>query len=102
MAPEPLRQSNISAAELMQAAESVARNGRRRTVRLHGETLAIIPQKSGNRPRTRKRRENGFLAAYGSVPPLARSLTDSEMTEIAAEEAAQEAARGGLVPYAEH
>lgn len=40
--------------------------------------------------------QNAFLAAYRSIPALAAPVTDSEMTEIAAEEAAQEAAREGL------
>lgn len=39
---------------------------------------------------------NAFLAAYRSIPPLATPLSDREMTEIAAEEAAQAAAREGL------
>jgi antitoxin PrlF len=34
--------------------------------------------------------------SFGAVPPLERPLTVEEMTEIAAEEHAQEAARAGL------
>jgi AbrB family looped-hinge helix DNA binding protein len=35
-------------------------------------------------------------ASYGAVPPLSSPLSVEEMTEIAAEEHAQEAAREGL------
>jgi hypothetical protein len=95
-----------SPADLYKAAEFVARSGRRKTVRLHGKILAIVPQESAEtvkaRARRGQRRENGFLAAYGTVPPLEKPLTDNEMTEIAAEEAAQEAARAGLPPHADH
>jgi len=94
--------STTSPADLYRTAESVARSGRRQAVKLHGQTLAIVriePGKSSSRRRSR--RVNGFVAAYGSVPPLATPLTDNEMTEIAAEEAAQEAARAGLSPHAD-
>ncbi len=40
--------------------------------------------------------ENAFLAAGGSLPALSPPRTLNEMTEIAAEEAAQAAAREGL------
>lgn len=33
--------------------------------------------------------------SFGAIPPLGRRLSDNEMTEIAAEEHAQEAAREG-------
>lgn len=39
------------------------------------------------------RRPNGFLSAYGSVPPPNQPLSDDEMSEIAAEDAAEEAQR---------
>jgi AbrB family looped-hinge helix DNA binding protein len=40
--------------------------------------------------------DRSFLALYRSIPALSRPLTDNEMTEIAAEEHAQKAARDGL------
>ena len=88
-----------SPADLFQVAEAVARSGRRRNVRLCGKTLTIAIQPSGTGT-PRRSRANGFLAAYGSVRPLARPLSDTEMTEIAADEAAQEAARAGLPHHA--
>ena len=33
--------------------------------------------------------------SFGAIPPLGRPMSDSEMTELAAEEHAQEAAREG-------
>lgn len=39
---------------------------------------------------------SGFLAAYRSIPALATPLTDREMTEIAAEEAAERAVKCDL------
>jgi predicted amidohydrolase YtcJ len=98
------QQQTISAVDLYKAAEAVARSGRRQVVRLNGTALAITPQEP--RPKSRAasrrghRRENGFLAAYGSVPPLTPPRTLTEQTEIAAEEAAQEVARAGLPPHA--
>src|SRR5437016_5672265 len=94
--------TNPSPADLYRTAESVARSGRRQAVKLHGEILAIARLEPGKSPsRRRGQGENGFVAAYGSVPPLAKPLTDNEITEIAAEEAAQEAARAGLPPHAD-
>jgi hypothetical protein len=99
-----IQRTTVSPAELFEAAESAVRSGRRQTAQLHGNMVAIIPQKSpaGARMTSRQKthRENGFLAAYGSVPPLSPPRTDTEMTEIAAEEAAQKAARGGQPPHA--
>lgn len=88
-------------ADLLQAAEAALRSGRRQLVTLHGKTLAIVPQETGGSAAHRGRRqENTFLAAYGSVAPLAKSLTDNEVTEVAAEEAAQDAASYGLASHA--
>ena len=94
--------ATISPAELFKTAEAVARSGRRQSVRLRDKTLTISLEQSARTTvsTARRRRQNGFLAAYGSVPPLNPPRTVSEMTEIAAEEAAQEAARAGLPPYA--
>ena len=39
---------------------------------------------------------SALLEGYRSVPALPRRLTDREMTDIATEDAAQEAAREGL------
>jgi len=90
-------QPTISPAALFQAAEAVVQSGRQRTVQLHGKTLAIVlretPRVGGSR--SRKPRENAFLAAYRSIPSLPHPLTDNQMTELAAEEAAEAAARAG-------
>ncbi len=90
-------QLTISPAELFRAAEAVVQSGQKHTVQLHGKTLAIIPQGTPpalvRRSRSRKPRENAFLAAYRSIPALAEPLTDNQMTEVAAEEAAETAAR---------
>ena len=88
-----------SPGELLRTAEAVARSGRRRTVRLGGTTLTIGVHVAGSTS-SRSSRANGFLAAYGSVPPLTRLLTDTEIAEIAADEAAQEAALAGLPDHA--
>jgi len=40
--------------------------------------------------------DRSFLALYRSIPPLKHPLTDNEMTEIAAEEHTQKAARDGF------
>jgi hypothetical protein len=101
--PQEAQYQPAATADLYRAAEAVARSGRKQEVKLHGTVLTIArrePLKSASR--RRRRRENGFLAAYGSVPPLNPALTDTEMTEIAGEEAAQEAARAGLPPHADH
>lgn len=44
---------------------------------------------------TIRRARSAVEESFGAVPPLARPLSVEEMTEIAAEEHAQEAARGG-------
>jgi antitoxin PrlF len=43
-----------------------------------------------------RRTYSSIMELYGSVPALERNLTDEEITQIAAEEAAQAAAREGL------
>jgi hypothetical protein len=93
-------QPTISPAELFKAAEAVAQSGRRRTVQLHGKRLAIVadtPTKAMP-PRSRANRGDAFLAASGTLPPLTPPRDINEMTEIAAAEAAQAAARAGLTP----
>ena len=93
-------QPTISPAELYKAAAAVAQNGRRRTVHLHGKRLAIVADApiAAPHPRRRAQREDPFLAASGTLPPLRPPREINAMTEIAAEEAAQEAARAGLTP----
>jgi hypothetical protein len=53
MTHEAIPQPNVSPAELMQAAEAVAQNGRRRVVHVRGKAVALVPQAS--RPRSRAR-----------------------------------------------
>ncbi len=78
--------------DLFRVAEEVVRSGRRREVTFNGTTLTIGRRAGGKVDAPRRRRENGLLAAYGSVRPLNPSLSDRKMDEIAAEEAAEEAA----------
>lgn len=54
-------------------------------------TIGRLPT---DKPARHHRRENGFLAAYGSVWPLDPPLSDREMAEVAADEAAQEGIEG--------
>jgi|SRR5579859_2011428 len=91
MAQEAPHQS--SQQDLFRAAEQVVRSGRTQAVQFQGATLSIGKLESSKPAPRRSRRENGFLAAYGSVPPLNPPLSDREMSEIATEEAAEEAAR---------
>lgn len=90
----------ISPAELFETVEAVAHSGRRRRVWLNDRTIAISVEppcrKATGAALRGRRRQNGFLAAYGSVQPLDPPRTLSEITEIAAEEAA----RAGVSPYA--
>ena len=46
--------------------------------------------------RVRPAGDDSFLASYQSVPALSRRLSDDEVTQIAAEEHAQQAAKDGL------
>jgi len=50
------------------------------TIEIHNDSITVRPAKKGS-----------FLDSYRSIPALKRPLTDNEMTEIAAEEAALEA-----------
>jgi hypothetical protein len=64
-----------------------------------GEVVFVTPANPVRRParvRDERRREESFLASYQAVPALGRRMTVEEMTEIAAEEHAQEAAGKGL------
>ena len=54
------------------------------TIQVDEQTVTIAPARSA------------LEESYGSVPPLNRPLSDTEMTAIAAEEHAQEVAREGL------
>jgi len=51
MSHEASVQPNVSPAELMQAAEAVAQNGRRRVVRVRGKAVALVPQTDRSRSR---------------------------------------------------
>lgn len=67
---------------------------------MDGEDVTIIvepntPKRSSGKARP-KSPADSFLASYQAIPPLGRRLSVEEMTEIAAEEHAQEAARKGL------
>ncbi len=46
MTREAQQPHTISPAELMQAAEAVARHGRKRLVRIQGKPLAIVPERA--------------------------------------------------------
>lgn len=102
MSQEAVRQTT-SPADLFEAAQAVARTGRRRTVHVNGKVLTIVlheaPPPVTPAQRRRPRRQNAFLAASGSLPPLDPPRDFNEMTEIAAEEAALAAAREGLEPH---
>ena len=54
-------------------------------IELTGDAVRITPAKDGS-----------ILSIYRSIPALNRQLSVEEMTEIAAEEHAQQAARDGL------
>ena len=87
--------------DLYRVAEEVARSGRRQELRFNGATLTIgrLPTE---KPARCHRRENSFLAAYGSVRPLNPPLSDREMAEIAAEDAAERCRGWVASPYARY
>ncbi len=54
------------------------------TIQVDEQTVTIAPARSA------------VDESFGAIPPLRRPLSDTDMTELAAEEHAQEAARKGL------
>ena len=53
------------------------------TIQVAEQTVTIAPARSA------------VDESFGAIPPLGQPLSDTEMTELAAEEHAQEAARAG-------
>ncbi len=54
------------------------------TIQVDEQTVTITPARSA------------VDESFGAIPPLSRPLSDTDITELAAEEHAQEAARKGL------
>ncbi len=85
---------------LQPIAREVSRTRQRRKVPVDGEDVTIIVEPNPRRDHVRRVRtkgaEDSFLASYQAIPALPRRLSVEEMTEIAAEEHAKEAAGKGL------
>src|SRR5713226_779977 len=78
--------------------ESVSRGERDHVVPPRAKRRTPVPDtpNAAVRSRSRGKRADAFLAASGVLPPLSPPRNIDEMTEMAAEEAAREAACSGL------
>ena len=81
-------------------AQEVSRTRQRKRIPVDGEDVTIIIEPNRRKHVVGKthatRAEDSFLASYQAIPPLGRRLSVEQMTEIAAEEHAQESARKDL------
>ena len=85
--------------EVSRLVREVTRTGRARLLEVNGDAALLSPappRRRATKTASRARLGAAFLAARGALPPLSPPRTLSEMTEIAAEEAAQAATREGL------